>query len=175
MPFKDPRTYTAQEFCEIFAEEDDEEPVFEIAEPGHMCKCLDEKPAILVKNKKKFWCLYECIKYFLVFYQGLDDGLKDCKGCQKDYFEHIVLSDWGFTGCIDCILDRRMKQEAIFTNELGNNIEMKVTVTDTGNILVYAKGPTSVTEHLWTYDEARHLQKLLEITTKWSALKVGNK
>lgn len=52
--------------------------------------------------------------------------------------------------------------EVVFTNELGNIVTMRVSVPETGRVLVFAEGPTSHTEHVWTTEEARHLKKMLE-------------
>jgi hypothetical protein len=47
-----------------------------------------------------------------------------------------------------------------FTNELGNSIDMSVTI-DGEDVTVYAKGPTSTVEHTWTIMEAETLHDLL--------------
>jgi hypothetical protein len=50
-----------------------------------------------------------------------------------------------------------------FINELGNKIDMRVELEkaedeeDYDSVLVYARGPTSYTEHTWTRKEAEVL------------------
>lgn len=52
--------------------------------------------------------------------------------------------------------------EDTFTNELGNRIYMKVEKPTDTTVRVVAEGPTSVCDHTWTVEEARHLRQLLE-------------
>jgi len=59
--------------------------------------------------------------------------------------------------------------EVTFTNEIGNAVDMKVCLDETTDtkgydtVTVYAKGPTSITDHLWTRKEAVVLLNNLSI------------
>ena len=55
------------------------------------------------------------------------------------------------------------QQEVTFKNELGNQITMRVkNLVSEGCVLVYAEGPTSLTTHVWTVQEAFQLKTMLE-------------
>ncbi len=50
---------------------------------------------------------------------------------------------------------------ASFENELGNIINMRVSVPHPGSLTVVAEGPNSKVEHVWTLREAEMLEHLI--------------